>query len=129
MENVRTDDNMNPDSERLQSDMAFHMVAELAFTMRVTTERDIEENDEVDEIDTKTLRRLNKEDKDKMYNEENKDNDKYDKSEKEMQTLNINEMQKGTISMLGKNPPQDEHKVAFPNTVRRLLPTIQRVGR
>eukprot|EP00971_Amphidinium_carterae_P340199 6478406-Amphidinium_carterae.2 len=78
-----------------QLDSEFDMVAELAFTMRKTTEWDSE--DKIDEIEEE-----NKENKDKMYNDENKDIGEYDKNEEEMQTLNIYEMEKGTISMLGK---------------------------
>eukprot|EP00971_Amphidinium_carterae_P062518 1237589-Amphidinium_carterae.1 len=37
-----------------------------------------------------------------MYKEENKDNDVYDKNEEDMQTLNIYEMEEGTVFMLGK---------------------------
>eukprot|EP00971_Amphidinium_carterae_P277156 5499818-Amphidinium_carterae.1 len=86
---------MNPDSdyldnstfqfdmvaEHLQSDMEFDMVAELAFTMGETTERDIEKNNDIEEE--------NKENKNKMYNNEDKHIDKYNKNEEEMQTLSM----------------------------------------
>eukprot|EP00971_Amphidinium_carterae_P312916 6218539-Amphidinium_carterae.6 len=81
-------------AKHLQLGLNFDMVAELAFTMRGTTKREIEKNNEIEEE--------SKENKQNMYNDEDKDIDAYDKTEEKMQTLNIYEMDKGTISVLGK---------------------------
>eukprot|EP00971_Amphidinium_carterae_P131816 2610912-Amphidinium_carterae.4 len=70
------------------------MVAERAFTMKETTEREIEEYDETEEIE--------KVNKDKKYSKENKDIVNYDDNEEDRQTMNIYEMEEGTIFMLGK---------------------------
>eukprot|EP00971_Amphidinium_carterae_P227295 4508204-Amphidinium_carterae.1 len=60
----------------------------------MTAERETEENNVIEN---------EKEDnKDKRCNGKNENNDEYDNSEEEMQTLNIYEMVKGTISMMGK---------------------------
>eukprot|EP00971_Amphidinium_carterae_P146772 2908808-Amphidinium_carterae.1 len=79
-----------PCSEQ-QLSLQFDMVAELAFTMRETVERDIEEDNEkeIDDNDNE-----NEENENEQHNEENKDNDEYDKKQEEMQTLNIHKMEK-----------------------------------
>eukprot|EP00971_Amphidinium_carterae_P073828 1459774-Amphidinium_carterae.1 len=73
------------------------MVAELAFTMRETTQWEREENNEIDEIEKE-----NKENMEKMYNKDDKDIEEYDGNEEEMQTVNIYEKEEGLIFMLGK---------------------------
>eukprot|EP00971_Amphidinium_carterae_P162075 3212954-Amphidinium_carterae.1 len=70
--------------------------------IETTAEREIEKNNE----------RENKDNKDKMHNDENEDNNEYDNHEEEMRTLNIYEMEKGTISMM-----QNQHQVAIPNII------------
>eukprot|EP00971_Amphidinium_carterae_P089737 1776761-Amphidinium_carterae.3 len=105
----------------------FDMVAEFALTMRkMTAEREIGENTVIEEIEKEDNRNNDlieneKDDKkDKICNRENEDNDEYDNNEEDMQTLNSYKMEERNNIDDG----QDEYKVAFPNTVRRSLPTI-----
>eukprot|EP00971_Amphidinium_carterae_P084760 1677464-Amphidinium_carterae.1 len=75
----------------------FDMVAELAFTMRVTTEREIEENGEIDDIKNKTRKTRTK-----CTTRKTRTLTNMTIMKKIKQAMNIYEMEEGTISMLGK---------------------------